>query len=76
MELNSIEAIKTAVDLGIGAAFVSSSVIEKEILAKTISVIRIKNTKITRPISILTNPQSYKSKAFQFFYRELSQLKI
>jgi len=76
MELNSIEAIKTAVDLGIGAAFVSSSAIEKEILSKTISVIKIKNTKITRPISILTNPQSYKSKAFQFFYRELSQLKI
>ena len=76
MELNSIEAIKTAVDLGIGAAFVFSSAIEKEILSKTISVIKIKNTKITRPISILTNPQSYKSKAFQFFYRELSQLKI
>jgi DNA-binding transcriptional LysR family regulator len=76
MELNSIEAIKTAVDLGIGAAFVSSSAIEQEILSKTISVIKIKNTKITRPISILTNPQSYKSKAFQFFYRELSQLKI
>lgn len=75
MELNSIEAIKTAVDLGIGAAFVSSSAIEKEIQLNTISVIQIKNTKITRPISILTNPQSYKSKAFQFFYRELYQLK-
>nr|WAJ57503.1 lysR transcriptional regulator [Actinocyclus sp. (in: diatoms)] len=76
MELDSIEAIKTAVDLGIGAAFVSSSAIEKEIQLKTISVINIKDTKITRPISILTNPQSYKSKAFKFFYRELSQLKI
>lgn len=75
MELNSIEAIKTAVGLGVGAAFVSSSAIEKEIQLKTISIIKIKNTKITRPISILTNPQSYKSKAFQFFYRDLSQLK-
>jgi len=31
MQLNSIEAIKTAVSLGLGAAFVSSSAIEKEI---------------------------------------------
>ncbi len=34
MELNSIEAIKTAVSLGLGAAFVSSSAIEKEIELK------------------------------------------
>ena len=32
MQLNSIEGIKTAVSLGLGAAFVSSSAIEKEIL--------------------------------------------
>ena len=76
MELNSIEAVKTAVGLGIGAAFVSSSTLEKEIQLKTVSIIKIKNTKITWPISILINPQSYKSKAFQFFYRELSQLKF
>ena len=31
MQLNSIEAIKTAVSLGLGVAFVSSSAIEKEI---------------------------------------------
>ena len=31
MQLNSIEAIKTAVSLGLGAAFVSLSAIEKEI---------------------------------------------
>lgn len=76
MELNSIEAIKTAVSLGLGAAFISSSAIEKEIQLKTISVIDIENIKITRPISILINPQSYKSKAFQKFYRDLSQLKL
>lgn len=75
MELNSLEAIKTAVSLGLGAAFISSSAIEKEIQLKTISIIEIEDIKITRPLSILINPQSYKSKAFQFFYRDLSQLR-
>jgi DNA-binding transcriptional LysR family regulator len=34
MQLNSIEGIKTAVSLGVGAAFVSSSAIEKEMELK------------------------------------------
>jgi DNA-binding transcriptional LysR family regulator len=46
MQLNSIEGIKTAVSLGLGAAFVSSSAIEKEIKLKTIQIIKIENIKI------------------------------
>ena len=38
MQFNSIEGIKTAVSLGLGAAFVSSSAIEKEIELFTKSV--------------------------------------
>ncbi len=75
MELNSIEAIKTAVSLGLGAAFVSSSAIEKEIELKTVEIITIENIKITRTLSILTNPASHRSKAFDFFYNELWLLK-
>lgn len=75
MQLNSIEAIKTAVSLGLGAAFVSSSAIEKELELKTIEVIQIENIKITRILSIITNPRSYPSKAFGFFYNELCTLK-
>ncbi len=71
MELNSIEAIKTAVSLGLGAAFVSSSAIEKEIELKTVEIIRIENIKITRTLSIITNTDSHRSKAFDFFYNEL-----
>jgi DNA-binding transcriptional LysR family regulator len=40
MQLNSIEGIKTAVSLGVGAAFVSSSAIEKEIELKTIEILK------------------------------------
>jgi DNA-binding transcriptional LysR family regulator len=66
MELNSIEAIKTAVSLGIGVAFVSSFAIEKEIELKTLKIVNI---------AIITNHNYYRSKAFEFFYTELSSLK-
>ena len=75
LQLNSIEGIKTAVSLGLGAAFVSSSAIEKEIKLKTISIIKIENIKINRKLSIISNPECYKSKAFEFFYTELTRLK-
>ena len=75
LQLNSIEGIKTAVSLGLGAAFVSSSAIEKEIKLQTIRIIRIENIEVTRKLSIITNPKCYKSKAFKFFYTKLIQLK-
>jgi DNA-binding transcriptional LysR family regulator len=75
LQLNSIEGIKTAVSLGLGAAFVSSSAIEKEIKLQTIGIIKIDNIKINRKLSIISNPECYKSKAFEFFYNELARLK-
>jgi len=75
LQLNSIEGIKTAVSLGLGAAFVSSSAIEKEIKLKTLGIIKIENIKINRKLSIISNPECYKSKAFEFFYNELTRLK-
>ena len=75
LQLNSIEGIKTAVSLGLGAAFVSSSAIEKETKLKTIAIIKIENLKINRKLSIISNPECYKSKAFEFFFNELTRLK-
>jgi DNA-binding transcriptional LysR family regulator len=75
MQLNSIEGIKTAVSLGLGAAFVSSAAIEKEIELNTIEILKIENIKISRTLSIISNPECYKSKAFEFFYTELVKLK-
>lgn len=75
MEFNSIEGIKTAVSLGLGAAFVSSSAIEKEVELKTIEILKIENIRISRRLSIISNPESYQSKAFELFYNELSTLK-
>ena len=75
MQLNSIEGIKTAVSLGLGAAFISSSAIEKEIQLKKIEILKIENIQITRTLSLISHPESYKSKAFEFFYNQLSRLK-
>lgn len=75
MQLNSIEAIKTAVSLGLGAAFVSSSAIEKEIKLQTIEILQIENIKITRTLSIISHSECYKSKAFNLFFNELISLK-
>ena len=75
MQLNSIEGIKTAVSLGLGAAFVSSLAIEKELKLKTIEILTIKDIKIIRLLSIISNPKHYKSKAFEFFSNELYILK-
>ena len=75
MQLNSIEGIKTAVGLGLGAAFVSSSAIEKEMELQRLEILKIENIQITRSLRIISNPESYKSKAFGFFYNELSRLK-
>jgi DNA-binding transcriptional LysR family regulator len=75
LQLNSIEGIKTAVSLGLGAAFLSSSAIEKEIKLKTLGIINIENIEIKRKLSIISNPECYKTKAFEFFYKELYWLK-
>ena len=74
LQLNSIEGIKTAVSLGLGAAFVSSSSIEKEIKLNQIHILEIENLNINRQLSILSNPECYKSKAFELFYKELIRL--
>ena len=76
IQLNSVEAIKTAVSLGLGAAFVSSSAIEKEIELETIERIKIENITISRKLSIISNSNCSKSKAFNFFHQELKNLKF
>jgi DNA-binding transcriptional LysR family regulator len=75
LQLNSIEGIKTAVSLGLGAAFISSSAIEKEIELNTIEILKIEDIRITRKLFIISSPECYKSKAFGFFYNELARLK-
>ncbi len=67
MELNSIEAIKNAVQSGLGAAFVSVSAIEKELQMGIMHRARIDDVVIKRMLSVIVNPNRYRSKAAQAF---------
>lgn len=71
MELNSFEAIKTAVSLGLGVAFISSLAVKNEIELKKLDIIQIENIKLSYPIYIITNPEYNHSKAFELFYNNL-----
>lgn len=74
MELNSIEAIKNAVQSGLGAAFVSVSAIAKELELGILHWAKIENVTIKRMLSIIINPNRYKSKAATTFSKEILTL--
>ncbi len=71
MELNSIEAIKTAVQSGLGAAFLSLSAIEKELQMGILHRAYIDGVEIKRMLSVIINPNRYRSKAADAFCREI-----
>jgi DNA-binding transcriptional LysR family regulator len=71
MELNSIEAIKTAVQSGLGAAFVSLSAIDKELQMGILHRAHIEGVEVKRMLSVIINPNRYRSKAADAFCREI-----
>lgn len=74
MELNSIEAIKNAVQSGLGAAFVSVSAISKELELDLLHWAPIEKITIKRTLSIIINPNRYYSKAAEQFGRDVLSL--
>ena len=71
MELNSIEAIKNAVQSGLGAAFVSTTAIEKELEMGVLHQAKIQDVNIGRTLAVIVNPSRYCSKAAEAFSREI-----
>ena len=71
MELNSIEAIKNAVQAGLGAAFVSVTAIEKELQMGGLHVAQIKEVEVRRILSVIMNPTRYRSRAAEAFIQEI-----
>lgn len=71
MELSSIEAIKNAVESGLGAAFVSISAIKKELKLDTLKHLPISNLNVKRRLSIIINKERYRSKAAEMFMKEI-----
>jgi DNA-binding transcriptional LysR family regulator len=74
MELNSVEAIKNAVQSGLGASFVSISAISKELELGLLHCAKIEDITIKRPLSIIINPNKYPSKASEKFSTEILTL--
>ncbi|NJO41645.1 MAG: LysR family transcriptional regulator [Cyanobacteria bacterium CRU_2_1] len=71
MELNTIEAIKNAVQAGLGAAFVSISAIEKELQMGVLHRSKIEGVVVHRTLSVIINPNRYRSKAAEAFIHEI-----
>ncbi|MBL1209790.1 LysR family transcriptional regulator [Geminocystis sp. GBBB08] len=71
MELNSIEAIKNAVQSGLGASFVSVTAIEKELKMGIIHRAHIQGVEIQRTLSVIVNSNRYRSKASEAFIKEI-----
>ena len=74
MELNSVEAIKNAVQSGLGASFVSISAISKELELGILHWAKIEDITIKRTLSIIINPNRYTSNASEKFTREILTL--
>jgi DNA-binding transcriptional LysR family regulator len=74
MELNSIEAIKNAVQAGLGAAFLSVTAIEKELQMDILQRVEIDGVVIRRTLSQIRNPNRYRSKATEAFCQEVLPL--
>ncbi len=71
MELNSIEAIKNAVQSGLGAAFVSTAAIAKELQMGVLHCAPIEGVVVKRTLWLIFNPNRYRSKAAEAFSQEI-----
>ena len=74
MELNSIEAIKNAVQSGLGAAFVSVSAISKELELGMLHWAKIEGITIKRTLSILINQSHYNANTANIFKKEILEM--
>ena len=71
MELNSLEAIKNAVQSGLGAAFLPVVSIERELLAGTVHKPIIADLEVKRELKFISNPTRYTSRAAEAFSKEI-----
>ena len=71
MELNSLEAIKNAVQSGLGAAFLPVVSIERELASGTIHKPSMTDLGVKRELKLITNPSRYTSKASEAFKKDI-----
>ncbi|CAK0737405.1 hypothetical protein CVIRNUC_000907 [Coccomyxa viridis] len=76
MEVNSVEAIKSAVEANLGAAFVSAAAVAKEKELGNLAVLRIQDIPLSRTLQVVTDPARYCSKAAMALIREMFGLSV
>ena len=74
MELNSLEAIKNAVQSGLGAAFLPVVSIERELNAGTIHKAIITDLEVNRALKLISSPSRYTSRAAEAFTQDILPL--
>ena len=71
MELNSLEAIKNAVQSGLGASFLPVVSIERELKGGSIYKPSIADLEVKRELKLITNPSRYTSRASEAFKKDI-----
>ena len=71
MELNSFEAIKNAVQAGLGAAFLPVVSIERELTAGSLIRSQVADLQVRRQLKLISHPARYCSRAAEAFRREV-----
>ena len=71
MELNSFEAIKNAVQSGLGAAFLPVVSIERELAAGNLHRPALADLSVRRQLKLITHPARYCSRAADAFRKEI-----
>ncbi len=71
MELNSLEAIKNAVQSGLGAAFLPVVSIEREITGGSVQKMSVVDLEVKRELKLIIHPARYRSRAAEAFRDEV-----
>jgi DNA-binding transcriptional LysR family regulator len=67
MEINNPEAVKKAVQSGLGVALLSRYAVETELKAKTLAAVKVKDFSIHRELKIVYRKDKHLSRAAQVF---------
>lgn len=74
--LGSTQAIKEAVEAGLGVSFLSKWALRKELQLGTLKVVRVKDMNITRGFYLIRHKDRFESKACNEFSKYISQVEI
>ncbi|MBE3588341.1 MAG: LysR family transcriptional regulator [Thermoanaerobacteraceae bacterium] len=76
LQLGSTQAIKEAVEAGLGISFLSRWAIRKELALGTVKPVRLKDTTITREFKIIRNQTRFQSRASDEFINFITRDKV